>query len=72
VYFKIRADFKLWQDKAYFLYSLDGKTWRDIGPSLQMRFRLEHFVGNRFALFYYATKTAGGHVDFDYFRWGGK
>jgi hypothetical protein len=25
-------------------------------------------MGYRFALFNYATKTAGGFVDFDYFR----
>jgi hypothetical protein len=25
-------------------------------------------MGYRFALFNFATKTAGGHVDFDYFH----
>lgn len=29
---------------------------------------LPHFMGYRFALFNYATETAGGFVDFDYFR----
>ena len=29
-------------------------------------------MGYRFALFNYATKTAGGFVDFDYFRVGNK
>nr|WP_242954184.1 dockerin type I domain-containing protein [Clostridium puniceum] len=29
------------------------------------------FIGYRFALFNYATKAAGGFVDFDYFRISG-
>jgi xylan 1,4-beta-xylosidase len=29
---------------------------------------LGHFMGYRFALFTYATTTAGGWVDFDYLR----
>ncbi|WP_373730459.1 hypothetical protein, partial [Bacteroides heparinolyticus] len=29
---------------------------------------MPHFMGYRFALFNYATRKAGGHVDFDYFR----
>jgi hypothetical protein len=31
-------------------------------------YTLPHFIGYRFALFNYATKTLGGIVDFDYFR----
>ncbi len=27
-------------------------------------------MGYRFALFYYSTKTAGGRVNFDYYRIG--
>jgi hypothetical protein len=27
-------------------------------------------MGYRFALFFYSTKTAGGRVDFDYYRIG--
>ena len=33
-----------------------------------MTYTLPHFMGYRFGLFNYATKTAGGFVDFDYFR----
>ena len=33
-----------------------------------MTYTLPHFMGYRFALFNYATKAAGGCVDFNYFR----
>ncbi|MDR3284042.1 MAG: hypothetical protein LBS97_02560 [Treponema sp.] len=33
-----------------------------------MVYDLAHFTGYRFALFYYATQTPGGYVDFDYFN----
>ena len=68
VYLKVDCDFKEKTDKATFHYSLDGQTWTAIGKPLQMAYSLSHFVGYRFALFNYATKTAGGFVDFDYFR----
>src|SRR5690625_2101423 len=68
VYFKIDFDFKNQTDKADFYYSLDGVEWKSIGNTLQMEYTLPHFMGYRFALFNYATKTEGGYVDFDYFR----
>ena len=68
VYLKIDFDFKNVTDKAYFYYSLDGINWTKIGNTLQMSYELSHFMGYRFALFNYAAKTAGGYVDFDYFR----
>jgi beta-xylosidase len=49
-------------------YSLDGMTWTRIGATLQMAYTLPHFMGYRFGLFNFATKTAGGFVDFDYYR----
>jgi hypothetical protein len=55
-------------DNAYFYYSLDGKLWTKIGKHLQMSYSLAYFVGFRFALFNYSTKTAGGFVNFDFFR----
>jgi beta-xylosidase-like protein len=55
-------------DKVYFSYSLDGKKWTPIGFALKMSYTLPHFMGYRFALFNYTTKTAGGFVDFDFFR----
>jgi beta-xylosidase len=68
VFLKLDCDFRDRTDKAYFLYSLDGSRWKSIGKPLQMTYTLPHFMGYRFALFNYATKTAGGFVDFDYFR----
>ena len=49
-------------------YSLDGEIWTRIGSVLQMAYTLPHFMGYRFGVFNVATKTAGGHVDFDYYR----
>ena len=68
VYLKIDCDFKNRTDKAYFYYSLDGKSWNKIGKPLQMSYSLAHFMGYRFALFNYATKVTDGFVDFDYFE----
>ena len=68
VYLKAECDFKDRADKAYFYYSLDGRTWTRIGQPLQVAYTLPHFMGYRFALFNFATETPGGYVDFDYFR----
>ena len=35
-----------------------------------MTYDLKHFVGYRFGLFNYATKSVGGYVDFDWFQIG--
>lgn len=65
---KAECDFKDRKDVARFYYSLDGKTWKPIGSDLKMSYTLPHFMGYRFGLFNYATKTVGGYVDFDYFH----
>ena len=51
-----------------FSYSLDNKSFTEIGNEMQMEFNLTVFTGNKFCLFNYATKELGGYVDFDYFR----
>ncbi|MFS8215368.1 family 43 glycosylhydrolase [Paenibacillus polymyxa] len=66
VYLKLICDFTNQTDKAYFYYSLDGTNWTAIGNTLQMSYTIPHFMGYRFALFNYATKSTGGFVDFDY------
>ena len=33
-----------------------------------MTYTLPHFMGYRFGLFNFATKTPGGFADFDFFR----
>jgi beta-xylosidase len=68
VFLKADCDFKNRADKARFFYSLDGKSWTAIGSELKMNYTLPHFMGYRFGLFNYATKTVGGHADFDFFR----
>ena len=68
VYFKAACDFTSKRDIADFYYSLNGKKWNKIGSPLKMEYTLSHFMGYRYGLFNSATKTAGGHVDFDYFN----
>lgn len=68
VYLKAECDFRNQADRAQFFYSLDGRRWTALDRPLRMRYTLPHFMGYRFALFHYATKTPGGWTDFDYFR----
>ena len=68
VFLKADCDFKDRTDKAYFYYSLDGKSWKRLGPELKMSYTIPHFMGYRFGLFNYATQTAGGYADFDFFH----
>ena len=72
VYLKAVCDFKNRADKAYFYYSTDGNNWVPVGSTLQMVYTLPHFMGYRFGLFNYSTKTTGGYADFDFFRVSGK
>ena len=68
VYLKAECDFNDRTDIGYFYYSLDGKSWTSIGSQLKMEYSMPHFMGYRFGLFNYSTKTLGGFVDFDYFH----
>jgi beta-xylosidase len=68
VYLKTECDFREMKDTAHFYYSFDGKVWTMIGSPLKMAYSIPHFMGYRFGLFNYATKTTGGSADFDYFR----
>ncbi len=68
VHLKAECDFKNRADTAQFFYSLDGKSWTSVGSELKMTYTLPHFMGYRFGLFNYATKTPGGFADFDFFR----
>ncbi|MDO6430329.1 family 43 glycosylhydrolase [Flavitalea sp. BT771] len=70
VYLRADCDFRRRADKGCFYYSLDGKNWKPVGTALKMEYTLPHFMGYRFGLFNYATKTPGGYVDFDYFHIG--
>jgi len=68
VFLKAECNFKNRVDTARFYYSLDGASWTPIGSELKMAYTLPHFMGYRFGLFNYATKAAGGFVDFDFFH----
>ena len=70
VFLKAECDFRNRTDKAYFFYSMNGKTWMPLGKPLQMVYTLPHFIGYRFGLFNFATKNTGGSIDFDYLRLG--
>ena len=70
VYLRIDMNFLNKTDKANFYYSLNGTTWQSIGNTLQMSYTIPQFIGYRYGLFSYATKSAGGYVDFDFFRIG--
>jgi beta-xylosidase len=68
VFLKADCDFTERADKARFYYSLDGKSWTAMGGPLKMSYSLAHFMGYRFGLFNFATKSPGGHADFDFYR----
>ncbi len=63
----LRGAIKYGENKAHFLYSLDGKKWEPFGGETPQTFNLSVFVGSRFGIFCYATKQAGGYADFDWF-----
>ena len=66
VWLRIVADFTNHQERATFFFSEDGKWFRKIGEDFRMRFDYRRlFMGTRFAIFNYATKTTGGYVDID-------
>ncbi len=71
VHLKVESEFEPAPEVARFSYSLDGKSWTAIGRPSRLTYSYpKHFMGYRYGLFFYSTKTAGGHVDFDYYRIG--
>ena len=72
IYLRIKCDFTPKQDWATFYYSLDNKSWQQLGVPVKMIFdHTRMFMGSKFAIFNYATKQLGGYVDvayFDYFK----
>lgn len=54
-----------------YLYSLDGHRFVPLGEPLNLDLHMFGFwIGQRIALFSYATKQLGGYVDFDSFIYG--
>jgi beta-xylosidase/alpha-L-arabinofuranosidase len=68
VWLKAECDFRNRADQASFFYSLDGATWIALGGTLKMTYTLPHFMGYRFGLFHFATRSPGGRAEFDFFR----
>ncbi len=68
IHLKIDCDFANLKDEARFFWSENGEDWKEIGSPVKMRYTLPHFMGYRFTLFHFATKTPGGFTDFDYYR----
>ena len=72
IYLCVVGDFTDGKDTATLWYSLDGKEFEKIGPEVKMRFDIStFFMGTKFAIFNYATKSLGGYVDVDWFRYNG-
>lgn len=71
IHLRINCNFRNKADVAVFQYSLDGTKWKDIGKPWKLSYTLPHFMGYRFGLFNFATKSAGGSADFDYYRVSG-
>lgn len=67
IYLRMDCDFIT--DRANFYYSPDNREWTKLGTEFRMIYNLVHFMGNRFAIYNYATKTPGGYVDIDFFEY---
>ena len=68
VYLRVEGDFTNGRDEARFSYSLDGKAWIPVGLPIKMKFDYTRmFMGSKFAIFNYATRSLGGYVDVDSF-----
>ena len=64
----LRAAVTYSTSKTQFSYSLDNKTFANIGGQTSLGFNLTMFVGARFGLFCYATQMdTEGYADFDWF-----
>jgi len=61
---QIQGDFEDLKDEATFFYQ--GKQ---VGPPHKLAFKLDHFTGCRYGLFYYSTEEAGGKVNFTDFKY---
>jgi hypothetical protein len=65
---KVVTDFTDLKDEATFYY-LVSDEWLQLSNNHQLHFKLDHFTGCRFGLFYYSTKTTGGNADFLDFKY---
>ena len=68
IYLKIEFNFENSTDIAKFYYGAEEGKWSEIGRPLAMKYTLDHFMGYRIGLYYYAAIQAGGYIDVDYFH----
>ena len=73
IYLKVEGDFSVANNGATnpgnFFYSYDGAKWEKLGDTLNMVYSISnHFMGYRYGLYNFATKSEDGYVDFDFFR----
>jgi beta-xylosidase len=59
VHLKVECEFEPAPEVARFSYSLDGRTWTPIGRPSALKYTVPHFMGYRFALFYFSTLLSG-------------
>lgn len=68
VQLKLHVDFENEKDEAEFFYK-EQSTWRKLGITHKLYFKLDHFTGCRFALFLFSEKMSGGTADFSNFEY---
>jgi beta-xylosidase len=56
------------QDKCEFYYE-DAGTWKKLGITHNMVWKMDQFVGCRFGLFLFSTKEIGGAAEFSEFKY---
>jgi hypothetical protein len=63
VWLQGKLDVRAVGDKqGYFSYILDGKHYHPFGESFTMRSEWQFFMGERWGIFNYATKSLGGSI----------
>lgn len=65
---KVVANFEDAVDYAEFFYE-ENNEWKKLGIDQKLYFKLDHFTGCYFGLFYFSTKELGGVADFLDFRY---
>lgn len=65
---RLEVDFTDKKDEAAFFFRQNGK-WQQIGIVQKLYFKMDHFTGCRFGLFFYSTEQTGGISDFLDFRY---
>ncbi|MBD7968564.1 glycoside hydrolase family 43 protein [Paenibacillus gallinarum] len=65
---KASANFVNNTDECMFHY-LDGESWRKLGITHHMVYKLDHFMGCRIGLFLFSTEKIGGTAEFSNFEY---